>query len=202
MKRAAFLVFLLPTLAMAQEPTFMEAATHPGASQWYNRVRWTSATLRNAESDRSTEIKNMIGLTAHRALMADVTVGQRGVDAASLRFKQRVLQHDTGPIDTWRVSWHAGPDWFDGRTPAARFGVVSTTIRDRHGFNLQGEWRGAAPAEERFEANGSYLYRLVPAQFGETTAGAWYSMIESLNRFGPSGERRSDAATGLLYEAR
>ncbi len=202
MRCALFALCLLPVWSLAQEPTFMEAATHPGAGQWYSRAIWISDTLRDADGDRQAEIKNAFGLTPWRAVLADVTVGQRGVDGAALRLKQRLLQHDTGPIDTWRVSLQGGGEWLDGRDPSGRLGIVSTTIRERHGFNLQGEWRGAAIAAERFEANASYLYRLWPVRYAERTAGAWYSMVESLNRFGPNGERESDAAVGLLYEAR
>lgn len=202
MRSAILALCLLPAWALAQEPTFMEAATHPGAGQWYSRVFWTSATLRDADADRRAEIKNAFGLTPRLALLPDLVVGQRGIEAATLRLKHRVLQKDTGPIDTWRISLQGGGEWVDGRTPSGRLGVVSTTIRNRHGVNLQGEWRAAAPAEERFEGNASYLYRLRPARYAETTAGAWYAMIESLNRFGPDGQRRSDVAAGLLYEAR
>lgn len=188
--------------AWAQEPTFMEAGTHPGRQQWYGRATWRSATLQDGESDDLLDTKVAFGFSARLALLADVKLDRDGPTAAGLRLRQRIWQRDTGPIDTWRASLQAGGEWFDGRSPGGRIGVVSTTIRGRHGFNAQVEWRGGARPEDRFEANVSHLYRLYPQRYSPTTAGAWYTMLEALNRFDRDGNRQTDAAVGLLYEAR
>ncbi len=199
--------FLLVCLVLvsgvaAQEPTFMEAGTHPGARQWYGRAFWRSATWADGAADDTAEFALAYGLTARRALLAKTTLDKGGPEVASLRLRQRIWQRDTGPIDTWRASLQVGGEWFDGRDPGGRAGVVSTTIRGRHGFNAQVDWRGAAPSAYRFEANVSHLYRIYPARYHAGTVGAWYTMVESLNVFDRDGNRVSDAALGLLYEAR
>lgn len=181
----------------------MEAGTHPGSGQVYQRLFWTSPSWREGDSDdQRWELKTAYGLTARRAVLPEVSVDGAGRMAAALRLKQRIWQQDTGPIDTWRASLQAGMGWRDGRDPGPRAGVVSTWIRQRHGFNVQVEWYGELPADSRFELNASYLYRMHPAVYGPRTPGAWYVMAESLNRFDGSGNVLPDAAVGLLYEAR
>ena len=205
MKRCRLLVACLsalPLAALAQEPTFMEAGTHPGSGQWYGRTLWTSPALKDGAQDGLLEIKSAYGLTARRALLTDLAFDEDGFAAAGLRWKQRVLQRDTGPIDTWRASAQGGAEWLDGRDPGGRAGLVSTTIRGRHGVNLQLDWRGGVAAGERFALDASHLYRLHPRTYSAHRGAAWYTMLESLNRFSPDADRSSDVAAGLLYEAR
>jgi hypothetical protein len=176
-----------------QEPTFMEAGTHPGTGQNYSRAVWF---------DGQSIFKHAYGITSRQALMGDVKLDGDGLAGGGLRFRQRFWQQDTGPIDTWRASVQAGMDWRDGRDPGLRAGVVSTAIRGRHGFNLQGDVNAALPANERFSINASHVYRVHPVQFTADTPGAWYTMVESLNWVSPDGDARGELATGILYEAR
>jgi len=171
----------------------MEAATHPARGNLYSRLLWV---------DGAGSLKNAYGFSADLALLADVKLDGDGIPGADLRLKRRLWRHDTGPVDTWRVSATAGLSWREGRDAGPRAGLASTTIRGRHGFNFQADVNAADAAEERFELNASHLYRLHPARYGAETRGAWYSMLESLNGLSPDGEVRSDLAAGLLYEAR
>ncbi len=191
----------LPQVA-AQEPTFMEAATHPGSGQLYGRFVWISRPFRGTEPVSQLDLKSAYGITRRLALLPFMGVDEDGVTDASLRLKFRILQHDTGPIDTWRVSLQGGGEWFDGRQASARAGIVSTTIRGRHGINAQADWHDADRRERRFQLNASHLYRIAPAQYAATTMGAWYTMVESLNVLDRSGDNESDVAVGILYEAR
>lgn len=186
-----FVSALLPL--RGQEPTFMEAGTHPGAGQNYSRAVWF---------DGESVFKHAYGFTARQALLAEVSLMDRGLSGAGVRFKQRVWQRDTGPIDTWRASVQAGADWRDGREPGPRAGVVLTTIRGRHGFNAQADVNAGVPDRARFALNASHLYRLAPARYTVTTAGAWYTLLESLNWISPDGDARGEVAAGVLYEAR
>jgi hypothetical protein len=202
-KRLATLCCFGFSSVCAQEPTFMEAGTHPGFETLYQRLIWTSPTLRAGEAaEQRWDLKTAYGIQSHLAIEPDIGFDGDGWRYASLRLKQRVIQRDTGPIDTWRASVHGGVEWFDGRDPGPRFGVVSTTIRGRHGWNGQAEWHGGMSKQDRFELNASYLYRLAPDVYQPGTRGAWYTMLESLNQLGGDGEHRGDLASGLLYEAR
>lgn len=196
---------LLPALALAllltphapvrgQEPTFSEAGTHPGGGQHYSRVLLYDSAL---------HLKHAYGLTGRRALTADLRLAPDGIPAATLRLKQRIWQHDTGPINTWRASLQAGIDWRETRDPAPRIGLVSTTIRGRHGLNAQIDLNAAAPNPERIALNASHAYRLHPARYAADTPGAWYTLLETLNTLSPDNSNiRADLAAGLLYEAR
>lgn len=185
-----------------QEPLFSEAATHPGAGALYSRFFFTSPTLKNSSSDERWEVKTAYGFSSRLALLPDLEFGRDGVEAASVRLKQQIFRHDTGPINTWRVSAQAGVRWREEGGGGTRAGLVSTTIQGRHGFNAALDVDASAPSRERFEANGSYLYRLAPERFRPDTTDAWYAVVESLNRFSRDGDRVSDLALGVLYEAR
>lgn len=194
MKAAAVLWLGLVLLPLrAQEPAFMEAGTHPGTGQNYSRVLWF---------DGQSLLKHAYGITARQAVLGEAAFDGDGIAAGGVRFRQRVWQRDTGPIDTWRVSFQMGADWRGGRDPGPRVGVVSTTIRGRHGFNAQADLNAGAPGAERLALNASHVYRIHPLRFRADTPGAWYTMLESLNHISPDGDVRGDIATGLLYEAR
>lgn len=186
----------------AQEPTFMEAATHPGAGQSYGRFVWLSHPLRGGSQTSTLDLKSAYGITSRLALLPNASFDEDGITAASFRIKQRIFQLDTGPIDTWRMSVQAGGEWFDDRDPSVRAGIVSTTIRGRHGVNAQFDWHDSDIGERRFQVNASHLYRIAPAQFSAATQGAWYTMLESLNYANRDADIDSDIGLGLLYEAR
>ena len=203
MRYLAILTILVSSIAWAQEPTFMEAATHPGSEALYQRLLWTSPTLKDGSTrEQLWELKSSYGFSPVFAAKLDLENDGDGWRYGSLRVMQRVIQRDTGPIDTWRASVHGGIEWVDGRDPGPHIGFVSTTIRGRHGFNGQLEWHGGERSTERFEANASHLYRIAPAQYRPETRGAWYTMLESLNTFAGDGTHAGDVAVGLLYEAR
>lgn len=187
-------VFLFPhVFVRGQEPTFMEAGTHPGGGQNYSRALWY---------DGEGVFKHALGLTGRRAVLGEVRMSDGGVTGGGARIKQRILQRDTGPIDTWRMSVQGGVDWREGREPGVRAGVVSTTIRGRHGVNAAVDVNAGAPGRERIGLNASHVYRIWPARYAADTAGAWYTMLETLNDLSPDGDLRGDVAAGLLYEAR
>jgi hypothetical protein len=181
----------------------MEAGTHPGAGQLYQRLLLTYAPWAAGDDPETvTEIMTAYGWNARLALLPNIAVRDTGDVDGSLRIKQRIWQRDSGPIDTWRASVQAGIAWPAHADPGARAGLVSTTIRGRHGFNAQIDWNDAAPPAERFAVNAAYLYRWYPARFSSASAGAWYSMIESLHHFSGSGAHAPEWAVGALYEAR
>ena len=171
----------------------MEAGTHPGAKQLYSRL---------ILFDDTVEIKNAWGFSPNLALLPDVKITDSGVTGADLRLKQRIFRADTGPVDTWRVSAQGGVSWREGRDPGARAGLVSTTIRGRHGVNAQADVNAAETADRRFAVNASHLYRIYPVRFTPQTRGAWYTMAESLNKVSSDGDVTALGGAGLLYEAR
>jgi hypothetical protein len=198
---AAFAFLLLPLAGRAQEPTFMEAATHPGQGQFYSRA----LLFASEDDDYATLLKLSYGIVADLALQLD---GQyealndaSDLATGSVRLKYRILQRDLTPLNTWRASILAGAEKAEGIDTAARLGLVTTTILDRHGLNGQVDWTGTPSEPDEFEINVSHLYRIVPAEYAADTKGAWYTMLESLNTVRDNGDYRIDVAPGLLYEA-
>jgi hypothetical protein len=207
-------------LCKAQEPTFMEAATHPGAGSWYGRLRLDAAAFSEAEGrvDESTILlKLAYGVRGNLALLIDGTwqtvsraggADASGFAVATVRAKVRVFKRDLGPLNTWRASITAGADLPGGSDPPApehtapRLGIATTAILNRHGLNGQADWTGRRAAADILALNGSYLYRLAPAVYSVHTRGAWYAMLESLNTLADDGDYRLECAAGLLYEAR
>lgn len=212
------LVFLAISV-WGQEPTFMDAATHPGRNQFYSRLllaigedKVGGQTVREGLA----VLKLAYGVRADLALLADVEfrdidsglLDERGFSQAVLRVKYRFLKRDLGPLDTWRASVFGGVGLPGGNRDIARkhpfptLGVATTAILGRHGLNGQFAWAGYGGEPDEFSVNASHLYRLSPARYTAETRGAWYTMVESLNDMDSHGNSRHDVAVGLLYEAR
>jgi hypothetical protein len=206
-------------LAAAQEPAYMDAATHPAQGQAYVRLLGYAGEQRVAGADfrnQALEWKGAFGLRSATAVLLEAEWARRegggetasGFARAGLLLKQRFLRRDLGPLDTWRASLLAGADLpgedevRESAHASPRLGVATTAILGRHGLNGQVDWTGREGADDRFRLNGSYLYRLAPARYAVDTRGAWYSVVEWLNEATTGGDTRSDAAVGLLYEAR
>mgnify|MGYP000947685060 CR=1 FL=1 len=203
----------------AQEPTFMEAATHPGAGQFYGRggLAWVeSESASTGRTDQAASLKLAYGLTPTLAALADAEYRWRdereergnALSLTTFRLKYRFWRKDLGPLNTWRMSVLGGvgfPGTDDDRLapehPFPRLGWVSTAILGRHGINAQVDWAGYRGAPDAFDLNASHLYRLAPAEYAVSIRGAWYTQIETLNRVDDGGEAESDLAVGILYEA-
>ena len=218
---ACALVFLVAGVVSAQEPAFMEAATQPGADQYYARLLFLVGERSDADSavdEFTARIKLAYGVDANLAALLDAdfqhvrsnpgSESEEGFSQATLRLKYRVLRHDLGPLNTWRASVLAGAD-IPGTSDelardhaSPRLGMVTTAILGRHGLNAQFDWTGRVGDPDLFALNASHLYRLAPAEYSAQTSGAWYTMVESLNEFSDSGDSRADLAVGILYEAR
>jgi hypothetical protein len=213
------LAWLLAGMAAAQEPAYMDAATHPAQGQAYVRLLGYAGEQRVAGADvrnQALEWKGAFGLRSATAVLLEAEWARRegggetasGFARAGLLLKQRFLRRDLGPLDTWRASLLAGADLpgedevRESAHVSPRLGVATTAILGRHGLNGQVDWTGRGGADDRFRLNGSYLYRLAPVKYAVDTRGAWYSVVEWLNEATTGGDARSDAAVGLLYEAR
>lgn len=206
------------SLAWTQEPTYMEAATHPGAGQAYSRLLLSVAERSVAGDrvdDRAAELKFAYGLSARLAILLDNEFrdvsydggSESGHSLAVLRLKYRFWKRDLGPLNTWRASILAGvavpgvTSAFAPRHPTPRLGLASTAILGRHGLNAEVEWFGYINDPDVVDINASHLYRISPREYSSTTRGAWYTMVESLNQVADNGDSRSDVAVGILFEA-
>lgn len=203
----------------AQEPTYMDAATHPGAGQFYSRL----LVSRSEYDENRTEIEELgavlklvYGIRPTLAVLAEGKFArlaardddETGLLNSTFQFKYRLFKRDLGPLDTWMASAFAGvtvPGNMDASPDIntyPRCALVSTAILGRHGVNGALEWEEYGSKPARFAVNASHLYRLAPAEYAADTRGAWYTMVESLNQFTDDGGSRFDAALGILYEAR
>lgn len=217
--RWAGIVLCAAGLAAAQEPAYMDAATHPAQGQAYLRTLGFAAEYRGqgaAARRQALELKLAYGARPSTALLVESewTRAEGGGESAAgfargaVLVKQRFFRLDLGPLDTWRASVLAGaelpgePDVRESARVSPRMGVVTTAILGRHGLNGQMDWLGRKDGDERFRLNASYLYRLAPATYAVDTRGAWYAVAEGLNEFTAGGDHRTDAAIELLYEAR
>jgi len=199
----------------------MDAATHPGAGQAYARVLFSYADHDNKDSqiedieELSATAMLVYGIQPTLAALVEVEFArfsmgdaeESGLVQSSFRLKQRLFKYDYGPLDTWMASVMAGIT-VPGETgrmasldPFPRIALVSTAIFGRHGVNGGIEWEEYGSDSDRYSFNGSYLYRLSPAQYLDDTGGAWYWMLESLNEATREGDYRADLSTGILYEA-
>lgn len=224
MSRLAFIVVLAAVTAapaLAQEPIFMDAATHPGQGRLYLRTQLFYTDYEDGQDweDRlRMRLKLAYGIRGDLAFLLGVDserlrfsegITESGIAKATLRLKYRFFKRDLGPLDTWRASVFFGADIPTGHGVLSpehvhpRIGLATTAILGRHGLNGQLAWIGRPGGmPDDFEVNASYLYRIAPARYSADTQGAWYLVAESLNCLRDDGRSRSDLALGLLYEAR
>lgn len=206
--------------AMAQEPTFMDAATHPGTGQFYSRLLISHAAYEDGQGDAdlsTATLKLSYGIRPTLAVVLEGNVenlaaeeidDDAGLGTTTLRAKYRLFKKDLGPLNTWRTSLFAGfsiPGDVDPEAPDdpyPRCSVASTAILGRHGLNAGLGWEEYGDKPDRIPVNASHLFRLSPSEYTVTTKGAWYTMVESLNTFTDDGDSRFDLALGVLYEAR
>ena len=205
--------------AVAQEPTYMAAATHPGAGQLYSRLLVSQSEYEAAETETeelAAIVKLVYGLGPTLALLAEAEFAslsatdndETGMLWSTFQAKYRLFKQDLGPLNTWMASILAGmmvPGDMDATADVdayPRCALVSTAILGRHGANTELEWQEYGGEPDRFSVNASHLYRLAPVEYTVDTRGAWYTMIESLNQFTDKGDSRFDLAAGILYEAR
>lgn len=217
---AAFILLLtaVATGVIAQEPTYMDAGTHPGTGQFYSRLLLSSSEYENVEKkteELAAIVKLVYGLHPTLALLAEAefaslsTAGndETGILRSTFQLKYRLFKKDLGPLNTWMASVFSGltvPGAMDATTNLdsyPRCALVSTAILGRHGVNAELEWEEYGSDPDLFTVNASYLYRLVPDEYASDTRGSWYAMVESLNQFTDEGDSRFDVAAGILYEA-
>lgn len=207
--------------ARAQEPAFMDAATHPGAGHVYSRLAFFHARLdtdTGKAEDSLARLKLAYGFTSRLAALVDLDARRYhrreddatdlGLAGGALRLKYQLARLDLGPLNTWRTSLLVGSEFPgpDADLAAAhlvpRAGLVTTAILGRHGLNAQVDWSWHTEEPDIVALHASHLFRLIPAEYGPATAGAWYTMLECLNDLDTAGHHRTHLAPGLLYEAR
>ena len=217
----ACLVLVCGGVALAQEPLYMEGATHPGRGQFYLRTQALFTDYKDS-SDAGERLvsrtKLVYGIRGNLAALLDADIAHlrfhdsdttAGLSNLAVRLKYRVIQRDLGPLDTWRTSLFAGADLPAGNSRLApghlqpRLGVATTAILGRHGLNGEAAWtRRPGRNPDEFEFNASHLYRIAPVRYAPDTRAAWYTVAESLNTITSHGDYQSDLALGILYEAR
>ncbi len=196
----------------------MDAATHPGAGQFYSRLLATASEFSGDGEDfdrQRTRFKLSYGIKSTLALLVDADYlrldredgSDSGFSQAKLRLKHQLYRADLSPVNTWRTSLIGGvalpgtDSEVAPRYASPLLSLVSTAVLGRHGVNAEIGWRGQKRADDIFEINASHLYRLSPRTYTADTRGAWYTMLESLNRVSDRSEARYDGAAGILYEA-
>ncbi len=210
---AAAISALLAVAATAQEPFFMDSATHPSRGLTAARALAQYFDAPEGEFGR-VRLKAAHGLTPKLALAFEG--GHRfgagdGVENAALRLKWRFARFDLGPLNTVRASALAGTEipWGgadserDGWNPAAS--AVITAILGRHGFNVGAGYRRNTARARLFDEEGTfdaaYLYRLRPARYAAATRGSWYAVQELNARARGADDYELRWTPGLLYEA-
>ncbi|TVQ30531.1 MAG: hypothetical protein EA376_12880 [Phycisphaeraceae bacterium] len=231
--------FLAPPIAHAQEAINTGAATQPspGHTVLREQIRFTrlrdDPTGRDREVEQWSSVTSLIhGITSDISFSLSAPLVYREVDApdpadsgsvfdlddVTAMMRWRVLRHDTGPIDTLRVSLLTGleiPTFTsvssDSWDPIV--GAVGTMIRGRHGLSLSGQWKFNTGTEReplfagkgkadllRYDA--AYLYRVSPADYADSSDAAIYAVLEMNGLYETNGDHEVFLAPGVLFEGR
>lgn len=197
----------------AQEPFFMDAATHPSRGVTTLRGLATYEEQR-ADDPFRVRLKAAHGLRSDWAVLGDWgwrDGADSGTEELMLRLKARIWRRDLGPVNTVRFSLLAGAEHAWNRTDDGdrswnpTVGLAGTAILGRHGLNLGGGYRrftGSGRSDDgEVRADAAYLYRLHPARYGPGTRASWYAVSEWNARFRGTSEHDMRWVPGLLYEA-
>jgi hypothetical protein len=229
-------------VANGQEPINAAAsatAPSPGNFTLMEQFRYTRLDLSTGPRDRRGDIEDYsitsmlhAGLTRNVSLVFELpailrerefdlwgdTDREAGVGDLTALVKWRVLQRDTGPIDTQRLSLIGGAEIRTGDSPFTGdaynpvLGLGYTQIRGRHGANASAEWTittggndepiySGESTADRFRYDLAYLYRLYPKQYTAETPGGLYALIELNGTYETNGDNELLVAPGLMYEA-
>lgn len=237
---AAVMLLATPRRASAQAPIVSPAATQPAKGRLSVREQFMLLRAGGDPGDddrsaRTTSFTTMLdyGLTGTQSLSLRLpTIFRRingdarhgrfhedGVGDLTAIWKHRVWQHDTGPIETRRLSVFAGAEFPTGNEDLTSgsvdpiIGVVYTQVQGRHGFNADLSWKfttGSADSvagvgeslADLLRVNTSYLYRLAPSEYGAGTQASWYGVVELNGSYETNGDVEVVLSPGLLYEAR
>jgi len=141
-----------------------------------------------------------------------------GLGDLDLMLKWRIWREDLGPVDTMRLALLAGVQLPTGTAgygssstdPYA--GAAFTGIFDRHGLGAAVRYTfttGSAfdpifagdTTADLLQIDASYLYRVHPAEYGETREAAWYGVLELNTAYETDGNWEMLLSPGLLIEA-
>lgn len=141
---------------------------------------------------------------------------ESGVGDMTLLAKYRIFQDDPAPTDTTRFSLIGGLQvpgmgGVDSRMDSSNdawdpiIGAVFSTVRGRHGFNLDALWEFYTgdndDDSDSLRYDGSYLYRLAPDRFGAQDRGALYAVAELNGLYGANGDHEIFLSPGIMYES-
>lgn len=142
-----------------------------------------------------------------------------GLDDVTVGFQWRLYERDLGPIDTLRfaligaVETPTGEDAYSSDSWDPIIGGVISYIRGRHGVNGSVEWKfntGKHPInlhpgmgeDDALFYNASYLFRLLPSQYGAGSKDATYLVLEANGVYETNGDNEILFAPGIMYETR
>lgn len=237
---AAIGALALAAPALAQEAMSTEAATQPSSGAWYvkQQLRFTRFTNDPTGQDRDVnELRSVTsvyyGIDTDLALGLILPVVYQDIDSPqpgvsddvfgladfTLRLKWRFWRHDSGPIDTARLSFIAdlelpsGDNDLSSKSVDPAFMLAYTMIRGRHGlsadlgftFNTSDDEEVITPGDSSAEAlryDAAYLYRIAPDQYTADTHGAWYAVLELNGLYETNGNNELFISPGLMYEGR
>jgi len=130
----------------------MDAATHPGAGQFYSRLLVYHSEYdedRVKTQELGSVLKLAYGIRPTLAVLAEGDVARLSADdddetglmSSTFQLKYRLFKRDMGPLNTWMASVFAGVTVPGDMDAAAdmdtypRCALASTAILGRHGVN-------------------------------------------------------------------
>lgn len=218
--------------AAAQEAALSWAATQPAKGRITLREQFQYTRYDTDDGDVEKFMLNTrvsLGLSGRLSASLDIPMGrERAVDGSestaglgdiSLGLKYRFWQHDTGAIETNRLSVFGGARLPSGKDDLSSggvdpyLGVVFTRVQGRHGINAAARYLWTTDGLDDPVSAGmgdadlltletSYLFRFSPAEYAADTVGAWYAVVESFVDYETNGDIEWRLAPGILWEAR
>lgn len=226
----------------AQEAINTPAPTQPAAGNWVVREQFKLMVYEDLVNDTEGTARDLtlltivqMGITGSLSgeISLPLTARQRsagepgrgaddgsegGLSDMTAGLKLRIWQHDSGAVDTMRLSVFGnlelptGDDAFSSNSVDPTIGATFMAISGRHGFGQSLSWKFTTgetneplgPGEslaDLLKVDSAYLFRLAPEEYGSELRAATYAVCELNGAFETNGDSQVFLSPGLLYEA-
>ena len=138
-----FALFVAAGAAVAQEPTYMDAATHPGAGQVYTRLLVSQSEYDDAGTETAelaSIVKVVYGIRPTLAVLAEGEFSslsaydrdETGLLWSTFQIKYRLFKEDLGPLNTWMASAFAGVTVPGNMDRTSDIGALGSALHNKH----------------------------------------------------------------------
>lgn len=197
-------------LILRQRFTFTEADKTPMPNVNVD-MTMSMSTLMYGVSEKFTLMVNVPIRLSHQT-QNSVTGAENtlsGLDDMKIMGKVRLYRDDFGPMKTQRFDLLAGVEFPTGRSEFTSdstdpiIGGVFSYRNGKHGFSADALWKfntgEGNDAEDQFNYDFAYVYRLAPEKYTSSDPAAWFGIIELNGSYETNNDQEIFISPGVTF---